>query len=130
MTVAHESSILSVYQQALEELKKERQLSTGWGQHLEAILTVIHARMGDLAKARELLERCLKHAEQTYFSPYFLAYAWIAVGDNDKALELLWKAYEERDSNLPYIAVDQTFLEEIRTQPRFRELLRKMGLPQ
>jgi serine/threonine protein kinase/tetratricopeptide (TPR) repeat protein len=117
------------YQQALEELKKEQQISAGWGGHLKAILAVIHARMGDTAKARELLEQCLRQAEQTYFSHYFLAYAYVAVGEDDKAIELLWKAYEERDSALPYIAVDQTFLEKIKTHPRVKELLTKIGLP-
>jgi tetratricopeptide (TPR) repeat protein len=118
-----------MFERALEEFDTELRISSGWQQPLDTITAIIHARMGDIAKAREMLERCQEQAEQTHFSPYFLAHAWNAVGDNGKALDLLWKAYEERDSNLPYISVDQTFSVDIRAHPRFIELLRKIGLP-
>jgi TolB-like protein len=50
-------------------------------------------------------------------------------GDTDKALEWLERAYEERDANMPYIAV-MLFSEELRTHPRFQDMLRRMNLPE
>ena len=46
--------------------------------------------------------------------------------DNDKAFEWLEKAYEERDEFLIYSKKDPT-LDPIRTDPRFSELMKKIG---
>ena len=53
----------------------------------------------------------------------------MAVGEIGKAIDLLWKAHEEHDSNLPYLAVGQIFLEDIRPHPSFIELFHRVGLP-
>jgi serine/threonine-protein kinase len=49
-------------------------------------------------------------------------------GDTDRALEWLERAYEERDTNMPYLAV-MLFSEDLRTDPRFQDMLRRMNLP-
>ena len=49
-------------------------------------------------------------------------------GDYDLAIDWLEKAYEEHDSNMPYIGSPSR--EPMRSYPRFQELLRKMGLPE
>jgi tetratricopeptide (TPR) repeat protein len=48
-------------------------------------------------------------------------------GDYDLAVDWLEKAYEEYDPNLPYIG--GPFLDPLRSNPRFLDLLRKMNLP-
>jgi hypothetical protein len=42
---------------------------------------------------------------------------------------LLEKAYDERSSNMPFLAVDP-FWYGMRSDPRYTDLLRRMGLPQ
>jgi adenylate cyclase len=49
------------------------------------------------------------------------------MGENAKALDLLEKAYEDHDSSLVSIGVEPMF-NPIRSEPRFRELLRRMKL--
>ncbi len=49
-------------------------------------------------------------------------------GSIDSALEWLERGYEERDANMPYIAV-MLFSEDLRTHPRFQDMLRRMNLP-
>ena len=53
---------------------------------------------------------------------------YIRVGELDRALELLERAYEVRNSNMPYISVAPIF-DSVRQHPRFRALLQRMNLP-
>jgi len=50
-------------------------------------------------------------------------------GDRGRALDLLERAYEERDPNMPYIGCHPIF-DPLRAEPRLQALLRKMNLPQ
>jgi serine/threonine-protein kinase len=50
-------------------------------------------------------------------------------GDNPRALDWLEKAYEQRDPNVPYISCMPIF-DALRSEPRFKALLRQMNLPQ
>src|SRR5205807_1196885 len=51
-----------------------------------------------------------------------------ALGDRDRAFEWLHKACDERDSHAIWIKVDPT-LDNLRSDPRFNDQLRHMGLP-
>ena len=56
-----------------------------------------------------------------------MALIHFALGENDKGFERLEKAYEERDSRLRKLKTDPIF-DNVRSDPRFKELLKKMGL--
>jgi len=43
------------------------------------------------------------------------------------AIDWLEKAYEDHEPNLPYIGVPQ--FDPLHSDPRFQDLLRRMGLP-
>jgi len=47
----------------------------------------------------------------------------------DEAFAFLEKAFSERSSNLPFIAVEPTY-DNLRSDSRFQDLLRRMNLPQ
>jgi hypothetical protein len=48
---------------------------------------------------------------------------------HEEAIDWLEKAYEEHDANMPYINADPIF-DDIRQNPRFSEILRKMKFPE
>jgi hypothetical protein len=50
------------------------------------------------------------------------------MGEKQKAFEWVEKAYEEHDSGLVSLAVEPMF-EPLRSDPRFKEILRRMKLP-
>ncbi len=59
---------------------------------------------------------------------YFLGAGFNAkVGNKDKAFEYLEKAYQQRDSLLRHLQVEPT-LDPLRDDPRFDELVRRVGL--
>jgi tetratricopeptide (TPR) repeat protein len=51
------------------------------------------------------------------------------IGERARALDLLEKAYADRDPNIPYIGCHPVY-DPLRAEPRFQALLRRMNLPQ
>jgi hypothetical protein len=58
-----------------------------------------------------------------------MATFYARVGQNDEAIKLLEKAYEERDFRLTTITVSFEF-DGLRSDPRFKDLVRRVGLPE
>ena len=61
-------------------------------------------------------------------TPNAIAILYLRAGENERALTWLEKAYEARDPNLPY-ASSAPWYDPLRSDPRFRDLLRRMNLP-
>ena len=61
--------------------------------------------------------------------PYERARFYATLGQNDRAFEQLYKAYEVRESRLRNLKIDP-FLDGIRDDPRYAELVRKVGFPE
>jgi hypothetical protein len=59
--------------------------------------------------------------------PWEVASWYAYAGDKDRSLEWLERAYEVRDPNLPYLRLPDFDL--LRSDPRFRDLLKRMRLP-
>ena len=64
---------------------------------------------------------------ETYVPATCLARLYSAIGERQKVLEMLDKAYVDRDAQLQYIGVDPLY-DELRSEPRFQELIRKLAL--
>jgi tetratricopeptide (TPR) repeat protein len=64
-----------------------------------------------------------------YWSAYWIASMYADLGDKDQAFRWLNTAYQERDQNLVGLKTD-FLLDPLRSDPRFAELVRKVGLPQ
>ncbi|MFN2393894.1 MAG: hypothetical protein ABR566_18280, partial [Pyrinomonadaceae bacterium] len=62
-------------------------------------------------------------------SSYNVATFHAALGEKDKAFAELNKSYENREGILGLLKVDPR-LDTLRDDPRFQELLRKVGFPQ
>jgi TolB-like protein len=77
-----------------------------------------------LNKAAEAIK---KSGDSSYVNPFILANLYLLAGNVEPTLEYLEKAYEIRETNLPYLRMP--IFDIIRDEPRFREIARKMGLP-
>jgi DNA-binding winged helix-turn-helix (wHTH) protein/Flp pilus assembly protein TadD len=92
-----------------------------------AALAHTYACAGELREAAGMLGELEDLSGQRYVSPYWLALVSAGMGDRARALELLGRAYAERDVWLTWLGVDPRF-DALRDEPRLQELLRRIGL--
>ena len=91
------------------------------------VLAIALARAGQLDAARQILAGIEQHAETKYVPPYYLALINANIGETDRAFHWLEKAYEERSGWMPWIKLEPLF-DGLKTDARFRDLLRRIGL--
>jgi TolB-like protein/Tfp pilus assembly protein PilF len=71
----------------------------------------------------------LEEVRASAIYPLYVAYVYAALGDADAAFEWLEKAYERRSLQLTLIRVTPA-LDPLRSDPRFQDLLRRIGFPE
>jgi len=79
---------------------------------------------GAIISQAKLLEL---RSKTQYCNPTDIATSYVLVGENDKAIYWLERAYELHDPNLPYLLEPEW--DALRNDPRFQELAKKMRLP-
>lgn len=87
-----------------------------------------YARAGRMDEAREILAE-LENEEVTSAGAYGLAKLYTALGEKDEAFRWLEVAYKHPPFGLSSVRVSP-WSEPLRNDPRFKDLLRKMNLPQ
>ncbi len=90
-------------------------------------LGYVYAAAGRHAEARKVLAQLRELSARRHVSPYILATVHAGLGERDRALALLEKAFEERDYLLVMLKVDPR-LDRLRADARFRSLLGRVGL--
>jgi serine/threonine-protein kinase len=96
--------------------------------NFEAQLGRAFALAGRTDEAREVLAGLAKVSAESYVSAFDIAIIHTALGDRERAFEWLERAFEERSDHLPYLGVNPR-VDALRGDPRFRDLLARMGLP-
>ncbi|MBI1807806.1 MAG: alpha/beta fold hydrolase [Ignavibacteria bacterium] len=117
-----------MYEEAITELQAAVQLS-GKSTIAVAMLGHAYAASGKKAEGLKMLDELTKRAERQHVPSYWIGMIYVGLGDKDQAFSWFNKAYEERSSWLAWIKVEPRF-DSLRSDPRFTELLRKMGLQQ
>src|SRR5436305_2781287 len=110
---------------AIAELQKAKAPHPGaWYQ---GFLGYAYAISGDRAKAEQALRELEELAKRQYVSPTAFVTIYLGLGEKEKALDSLEKAYEEQDSACWYLKIDQIY-DSVRNEPRFQAILKKVGL--
>lgn len=78
---------------------------------------------------RGLAELWAAGSETMPATPWQIGRLYAQAGEGEVALDYLERAVEERDGNVAYLSVDPIF-DDLREEPRFQELIRRLGLPQ
>jgi TolB-like protein/DNA-binding winged helix-turn-helix (wHTH) protein/Tfp pilus assembly protein PilF len=115
------------YPDALREMQRARDLLPT-NLAVQADIAHVYAISGDKAAAERVLAELNRQSGQRYVNQYELAIIYAGLGQNERSFECLNTAFRERSDMLVYLNVDPR-LESLRTDPRFGELVRLVGIP-
>jgi TolB-like protein/Tfp pilus assembly protein PilF len=114
------------YEKSIESLQKCAELTQRWPGAI-SLLAAAYAAAGQRARALELLAELQERAKRDQVGSIFFAWTYIGLGDYDRAFDMLTRAYQEPAPWLTYAKV-WSFYDPLRSDPRFTELLKKIGL--
>jgi TolB-like protein/DNA-binding winged helix-turn-helix (wHTH) protein/Tfp pilus assembly protein PilF len=86
-----------------------------------------YAAAGRKREAQSLLDELSRRSRERYVPPHAFVHIYIGLGDKDKAFEWLEKSYLEHSNSLLWLGVTPLF-DPVRSDPRFDNLLRRVGL--
>jgi adenylate cyclase len=108
---------------AIAELQKSKTPDPGaWYQ---GFLGYAYAISGDRTKAEQALRELEELAKRQYVSPTAFATIYLGLGQKEKCLDWLEKAYEQQDSACWYLKIDQIY-DGVRNEPRFQALVTRI----
>jgi DNA-binding winged helix-turn-helix (wHTH) protein/TolB-like protein/Flp pilus assembly protein TadD len=121
-------SIKEMYPEAIAELKTAIDLGEN-SKTLLAELGTVYAKSGQRDEAIEILEQLRERERNGEYAPSLnISHIYIALGDKDQAFVWLNKAIDEREDRVVSIKFSDKY-DSLRDDPRFAELLRRIGLP-
>jgi eukaryotic-like serine/threonine-protein kinase len=115
------------FARALQELEEARRMDDNPG--ILEMLAGTYAAAGRPDEARRITEEMVKRSKKRYVCAYEVATTYAGLKDRESAFLWLRKSLDERADCSPWIAADPK-LDPLRADPRFQDLLRRLGLPQ
>ena len=88
----------------------------------------LYARMGKAAEARAILPKLQERVAKDGLGRYEIALIYAGLGDKDQAFAWLEKSLAAHDKGMTYLKIDPC-LDPLRNDPRFRDLIKRVGLP-
>ncbi len=113
---------------AIREFQNALQLAGAADTDIQLDLGFAYAASGRPDEARKILANLQQLHQQGIVPAASLATLFGALGEPNEAFVWLEKAYQERDPQLTYLKAGRRF-EPLRADPRFRQLVRRVGLP-
>jgi len=93
-----------------------------------ALLGYSQARLGERSAALRIIEELTATAKHSFVPALLFALVYAGLEDKDQAFSWLEKAYEERFYRLAYVKVEALW-DPLRSDARFMDLLRRVGIP-
>jgi TolB-like protein/Tfp pilus assembly protein PilF len=125
--LGHVYAAKGMYREALAEYEKYATLSGG-SPGSTAFVGYAHARLGQRSQAFRVLDQLGAASKQRYVPALSFATVYVGLGEKEQAFLWLEKAYDERTNSLAYLKVQSTW-DPLRPDPRFADLVRRIGLP-
>jgi serine/threonine protein kinase/Flp pilus assembly protein TadD len=117
-----------MYAEAIAELNRAIPLSGMFAPRVISLLGYSYGLLGKRDEAIKKIDELKELSRRRYIQPYDIAIIYIGLGERDEAFKWLGQACQERNGFLVFLKVDPIF-ESLRTDPRFADLLRCVGLP-
>jgi eukaryotic-like serine/threonine-protein kinase len=117
-----------MYDQAVEEFSITAELNKTPPEMVKKMKDV-YAKNGWRTYVEVNLDQIMSRPAQAQLPPFVIASFYAQLDRKDEALKWLEKGYTERDFRMTLIGVAYEF-DSLRSDPRFKELVRRMGLPE
>jgi len=114
------------YPEAIAMLEKGRALA-GDIPNILAAMGQVYGLAGEPERAREVIGKLAELSHRTYVPATVYAVVHLGLGENEHALDWLEKGCDRRDTPLTALKVHPIY-DPVRSHPRFRSLLKRMGL--
>jgi serine/threonine-protein kinase len=112
---------------AIAEYQKARQLNDD--PFVLALLGNVYAVSGRKDEALKIVDQLKQLSQQRYVWSYGFALIYAGLGDKDQAFQWLEKSYQDHEARITRLKVDPDF-DSLRSDPRYADLVRRIGLPQ
>jgi eukaryotic-like serine/threonine-protein kinase len=107
--------------------ESQRTIALGWpGEQTE--LATSYAVAGRKAEAEALLKKREEEVKRSHAGAFFIAAAFGLLGEKDQAFLWLNESYKNHEAAMPFLN-GYAFLDSLRTDPRFQDLVRRVGIP-
>ncbi len=113
---------LGIVEQLREKVKEEKEFCP-----LLALEAYAQSKLGNTDRIKEIKHIIEKNSSDKHSYSFELAIVNLSLGDKEKALDYLEKAYEERNASVMFLKVHLSWME-LSGEPRFKDLLKKMNL--
>lgn len=115
------------YDEAIAAFQRSKQLS---GDPLtDMALGHVYAKSGRKAESLKIVQELEEKVRQKQVSPFLPAVVYAGLNDNDKAFYWLERAYQERSNWLALLKIGRR-LKTLQNDPRYDDLLKRIGFPQ
>jgi tetratricopeptide (TPR) repeat protein len=116
-----------MYREALREMGRAKDLLPR-NTAVQCDIGHVYAVSGDQGSAEKVIAALKEESAHRYVNAYELALIYVGLGQNDQAFKSLDRAFREHSDMLVYLKVDPR-LDSIRSDSRFADLLRLVGVP-
>ena len=114
------------FNDAIVEFQRALQIENNVAENA-AMLAHAYALSGKKAEAEKILQQL--RSSDTYVPPYNIATVYAGLGDKDQAFASLERAYVDRSFYMTWLKCDPQ-LDNLRSDPRFADLVRRVGFPE
>src|SRR5260370_433925 len=111
---------------AIAESRRTIELGNPFGQ---ALLADSYAVAGRKSEAAALLKEAVEQSKRSHAGAFFIAFAFDALGDKEQAFSWLEESYKEHEPLLVYLNVMPYRNDALHADPRFQDLVRRIGIP-
>ena len=120
----------SKYQEAILEFQTAMKILGDKPEDSEDIMALMgytYAVSGNRKEALNILSALKEMAKQHYVSSEYIALVYAGLGDKDAAFEWIQKAIDERAGWVARLKIEP-LIDNLRSDPRYKEMLRQIGL--
>jgi DNA-binding winged helix-turn-helix (wHTH) protein/tetratricopeptide (TPR) repeat protein len=115
-----------MYGAAAAEARRARELNNVSTQPV-AHLAYTLAKSGQRREAQVELDRLLELSTERFVPPYLIALVYNGLGESEQALDWLERGFQQRDPKTVFLMVEPKWAN-LRSEPRFQDLLQRVGL--